>query len=76
MIDQYRYDALTSRAHTRRTVMRGGRVRSFGFSNRIFGFPELRDWLEGAGFRRVEGFGPEGEPLAHVARRMIVRAER
>jgi SAM-dependent methyltransferase len=76
MIDQHRYDALTGRVHDRRTVVRGGKVRSFRFSNRLFAFPELRDWLLGAGFQRVEAFGPDGLPLTHQARRMIVRAVR
>jgi len=76
MIDEHRYDALTGHVRNRRTVMRGGQVRSFCFSNRIFAFPELRDWMVGVGFRRVDAFGPGGRPLTYQDRRMIVRASR
>lgn len=76
MTDEYHYDALTGRAHNRRTVVRDGRVRSFRFSNRLFTYPELRDWLTHAGFREVEAFGSGGEPLTHRDRRMIVRGVR
>ncbi len=76
MTDEYHYDALTGRSHCHRTVVRDGRVRSFRFSNRLFSYPELRDWLIQAGFRKVEGFGSGGEPLTHRDRRMIVRAVR
>ena len=76
MIDQHHYDALSGCAHTQRTVIRNWKVRSFQFSNRIFTFPELRDWLLSVGFQQVEGFGPDGTPLTHQARRMIVRGVR
>jgi hypothetical protein len=76
MIHRYRYDALTGRVHNQRTILRNGAVRSFQYSNRIFTFPELRDWLASAGFRGIEGFGTDGSPLTHDNRRMIVRATR
>jgi SAM-dependent methyltransferase len=76
MVEQYRYDPLTSRVHRQCTVLRNGEVRSFRFSNRIFSFSELRDWLRSAGFQQVEGFGPDGAPLTREARRMIVRGVR
>jgi SAM-dependent methyltransferase len=76
MIDEHRYDALTGRMHTQRTVMRSGEIRSFQFSTRIFTFPELQGWLQSVGFQQVEGFGPDGAPLTHQARRMIVRGIR
>ncbi|MDX1650405.1 MAG: class I SAM-dependent methyltransferase [Myxococcota bacterium] len=76
MVTEHRYEALTGRLASLRTVVRGGRVRSFAFSNRLFAFPELRDWLEEAGFGEVEGFGPGGAPLTGRDRRMIVRAVR
>jgi SAM-dependent methyltransferase len=76
MIDEHHYDALTGRIHNQRTVVRDGQVRSFRFSNRIFAFPELRDWFTHAGFREVEAFGNGGAPLTHRDRRMIVRAVR
>jgi hypothetical protein len=43
---------------------------------RLFGFPELRDWLIAAGLRDVRGFGEDGEPLTADHRRMVVVATR
>lgn len=76
MLTEHRYDPATGRMEAQRTVVRGGRVRSFRFANRLFALPELRDWLEEAGFGAVEGLGPEGAPLRADDRRMIVRAVR
>jgi hypothetical protein len=61
MIDEHRYDPTTGRSHTDRSVIRDGKVRAFGYSTRIFAFPELRDWLRAAGFANIEGFGSAGE---------------
>ena len=76
MVDQDRYDPLTGRWHTRRTIVRDGRVRTVNFETRMFTFVELRDWLLRAGFQRVEGFGRDGTPLTLASRRMVVRATR
>lgn len=76
VIDEHRYDALTGRTHVDRTVIRAGAVRTFHYSTRLFAFPELRDWLRGAGFATVEGFGNDAEELTAEARRMVVRATR
>ncbi len=39
-------------------------------------FPEIRDWLLGAGFARVDGFGEDGAPPTAEHRHMIVLARR
>ena len=41
-------------------------------SVRMFGFPELRDWLQAAGFTAGGGHGEDGQPLTADSRRMIV----
>ena len=46
------------------------------FFVRVLGFPELRDWLLAAGFSRVDGYGPDGEPLTADSRRMLAVATR
>jgi SAM-dependent methyltransferase len=74
MIDENRYDATTGRVQSRRTIVRGDRVRTFRFSTRVFSYPEIREWLETAGFSQVEGFGTDGSSLSHESHRMIVRA--
>lgn len=44
------------------------------FVKRLFGFPELRDWLLAAGFATVAGYGEDGQPLTASHRRMVVVA--
>jgi len=40
-------------------------------SVRMFGFPELRDWLRAAGSSEDAGYGEDGQPLTAESRRMI-----
>ncbi|WP_410589497.1 SAM-dependent methyltransferase [Amycolatopsis sp. lyj-23] len=75
LVDRYRLDALTGRLEAERTVVRDGRARRTRFVKRLFGFPELRDWLLAAGFAEVAGFGEDGAPLTAHHRRMVVVAE-
>jgi len=49
-------------------------VRWHGRPVRLFGFPEIRDWLLAAGFAKVAGYGEDGRPLTASHRRMIVVA--
>ena len=74
MIDRNRYDPLTGRTITDRTIIRDGRQRSFQFSVRMFTFPELRDWLLDAGFGEVHGCSGRGEELTADAQRMVIVA--
>ncbi|MBB2940035.1 2-polyprenyl-3-methyl-5-hydroxy-6-metoxy-1,4-benzoquinol methylase [Amycolatopsis bartoniae] len=74
LVDRYRLNALTGRLEAERTVLRGGRARRTYFVKRLFGFPELRDWLLTAGFTTVAGHGEDGQPLTADHRRMIVVA--
>ena len=75
LVDRYRLDALTGRLDAERTVIRGGRTRRVNFVKRLFGFPELRDWLLAAGFTVVSGYGEDGLPLTADHKRMIVVAD-
>jgi SAM-dependent methyltransferase len=75
LVDRYHLDALTGRFEAERTVIRGGRVRRVNFVKRLFGFPELRDWLLAAGFAAVTGYGEDGRPLTADHKRMILVAE-
>jgi len=75
LVDRYHLDALTGRFEAERTVIRAGRARRVNFVKRLFGFPELRDWLLAAGFTAVTGYGENGQPLTADHRRMIVVAE-
>jgi SAM-dependent methyltransferase len=74
LVDRYHLDALTGRFEAERTVIRGGRARRMRFVKRVFGFPELRDWLLAAGFAEVTGFGEDAQPLTADHKRMIVAA--
>ena len=75
LVDRYHLDALTGRFEAERTVIRGGRARRLNFVKRLFGFPELRDWLLAAGFTAVAGHGEDGQPLTAGHKRMVVTAE-
>jgi SAM-dependent methyltransferase len=48
--------------------------RGAAFVKRLFGYPELRDWLLAAGFATVSGYGEDRRPLAADHRRMIAVA--
>ncbi|WP_410569425.1 SAM-dependent methyltransferase [Amycolatopsis sp. cmx-4-61] len=74
LVDRYRLDALTGRLEAERTVVRDGRARRTRFVKRLFGFPELRDWLIAAGFAEVAGFGEDGTRLTADHRRMVLVA--
>ena len=75
LVDRYHLDALTGRFEAERTVIRSGRVRRVNFVKRLFGFPELRDWLLAAGFAAVTGYGEDGRPLTADHKRMIIVAD-
>jgi ubiquinone/menaquinone biosynthesis C-methylase UbiE len=75
-IDRARFDPTSGRARTERTVVRGGQVRRFAFSVRMFIAVELRAWLVDAGFSGVDFYDGNGEPLTSGARRMVTVATR
>jgi len=72
MIDRHQFDVQASRSHNERTIIRGGKRRTFDFSVRMFTAAELRDWMRGAGFREAFASGDDGEPLTLEHRRMTV----
>ena len=74
MIDRHRFDIQTSRSLDERTIIRGGKERTFKFSVRMFTPAELRGWLLDTGFREAIAYGDDGEPLTpeHEGRRMTV----
>jgi SAM-dependent methyltransferase len=76
LVDRYRLDAMTGRFEAERTVIRSGRTRRITFVKRLFGFPELRDWLLAAGFSTITGYGEDGQPLNAAHKRMITVATR
>ena len=72
MIDRHRFDVETSRSHDERTIIRGGKERTFEFSVRMLTAAELRDWMLAAGFSEAHAYGEDGEPLTLEHRRMTV----
>jgi 2-polyprenyl-3-methyl-5-hydroxy-6-metoxy-1,4-benzoquinol methylase len=70
MIDRWTLDAENARFQTERLVMRDGRTRKAHFSVRWFTPPELRSWLEEAGFENVRMPGLTAET------RLVVVADR
>ncbi len=75
LVNRYHLDALTGRFEAERTVIRSGRTRRVTFVKRLFGFPELRDWLLAAGFTAVTGYGEDGQPLTAGHQRMVIVAD-
>ena len=75
-IDRSSFDPITARATTDRVLNRGGRMRRFSYSVRMFVAAELRDWLLDVGFRDVDFYDGEGERLTARGRRMITIARR
>lgn len=75
VVDQQHLEPLTSRSVVLRTVIRDGRVRQVPFFVRLFTFPELRGWLQAAGFTTVSGYGEDGSPLTAEHIRMITIAQ-
>ena len=76
LIDRNRFEPLTGRIVSERTIVRGGRVRRMPFFVRLFGLTELRGWLPGAGFAAVDGYDQDGAPLSPASRRLLVVAQR
>ena len=72
MIDRHRFDVQTSRSHDERTIIRGGKERTFEFSVRMLTAAELRDWMLAAGFSEAHAYGEDGESLTLEHRRMTV----
>jgi SAM-dependent methyltransferase len=75
LADRYHLDPLTGRFEAQRTVIRNGQARTITFAKRLFGFPELRDWLLAAGFAAVNGYGEDARPLSADHRRMVIIAD-
>jgi SAM-dependent methyltransferase len=73
-VDRFRLAPLTGRLEVERTIIRDGRARTVPFVVRLFGFPEIRDWLVAAGFHGVAGFGEDGAELTADHERMVVVA--
>jgi SAM-dependent methyltransferase len=70
MADEIELDVENSRTLTKRMVARAGRTRKTHFVVRWFGIPELRNWLEQAGFESVRTPGLTAET------RLVVVADR
>ncbi|ADU50461.1 Methyltransferase type 11 [Thermaerobacter marianensis DSM 12885] len=76
LIDAHRWDAVTGRMVTRRTVIRAGRVRRGEFFVRLYTPAELAGLLRQAGLE-PEGFYDEtAAPLSPQSRRMVVVARK
>lgn len=76
LVDRHHFDPLTSRLEVERTAVRAGRARHLRFVVRLFGFPEIRDWLLSTGFEEVNGYGEDGRALTSDHERMVVVAKK
>jgi 2-polyprenyl-3-methyl-5-hydroxy-6-metoxy-1,4-benzoquinol methylase len=76
MIDSTKFDSLTGRIETDRTVVRAGSAQTSHHSVRLLNIPEWRVWLSEAGFRDATFSGREGAELSVDSRRLVVTASR
>lgn len=76
MVDDSRFDPLSGRVLTERTIVRDGHVRRFSYFVRLFSFTEIRDWWRQTGFTEIDAFGEDHEPLKPTSRRMLVVARK
>ena len=74
MLERRRYDPLRGGMANEYVAVRGGEVRRSPVFIRNPTYTELRDWLLGAGFSQVDGFGEDGEPLTAEHRRLLALA--
>ena len=70
-LDEHEFAADRSVMRTRRTYVRGGKVREIEYEVRAYMPAELRELLLSAGFSRVELLGDGGQPLTADSRRLI-----
>lgn len=73
-VDRFHLAPLTNRLEVERTIVRDGTARTLSFVVRLFGFPEIRDWLLATGFTTVAGYGEDGAPLTAEHDRMVLHA--
>lgn len=73
-VDRFRLVPLTNRLEVERTIVRDGTARTLEFVVRLFGFPEIRDWLLATGFTDVTAWGEDGTELTAGHDRMVVVA--
>jgi SAM-dependent methyltransferase len=74
MIDKVTFDLAAGRSHTERIIVREGRVRRTEFSLSQPTASQLVEWLQEAGFDRVEALDETGERVGPRSRRLVVRA--
>jgi SAM-dependent methyltransferase len=73
-VDLYRFDPLTGRMETERTIHRDGQVRRSSHFMRLPTPPEWVAWLEAAGFSDVRFFAEGGGPLELESWVIVVQA--
>lgn len=71
LVDRASFDVGSGANVMQRTVLRGGRSRTFEVRVRMFTFTELREWLGRAGFVDMRALGQDGEPLRLDHSRML-----
>jgi len=74
LVERRRFDPVRGGMESSFVAVRGGEMRRYDVFVRMPTFPELRDWLRGAGFARVEAFGEDGEPFVDAHNRLVAVA--
>ena len=75
LLDLRAFDPVAGGVRSEFVAIRGAETRHYDVFVRMPAFPELSDWLLGAGFLRVAAYGEDGEPLTPDHRRLVAVAD-
>jgi len=77
MIDQNRFDTLTGRGWTRRTIMKDREIKTFEYSIRFYNPTEIIRLFERIGFHSCDFYGDwDGSKLDSSSKKMIIVAKK
>lgn len=74
MVDQHKFDTLSGRCQTRRTIMKGDKHKTSEFSIRVYNPTEILQLFTAIGFSSCSFFGFDGVPLGATSKKMVVVA--
>lgn len=75
LIECHRFDPISSRLHTKRTIIRNGTIRRIDYDFRLYTCQELMSLMRAAGLENIQIYAPNGRPFNLWSSRMIAVAE-
>jgi SAM-dependent methyltransferase len=74
MIDFVDFDPIKNSIIQNRKYLRNGEINGSVYKIRLFTYTEIADWMKIAGYKKIRGYGREGETFSLESKRMIVVA--